>query len=118
MEAIYAAATPSLATLEILVHFSVLPRDFILSEIQIPADVKIELLPDDKLPPDWDALSPVAATQQFGRRWAEELRTAVLCVPSSILPIERNYVINPRHFDFPRITFLPSTPFRFDPRLK
>ena len=34
---VYAAASASLATLEILVQYSVLPRDFVLTEIHIPS---------------------------------------------------------------------------------
>jgi RES domain-containing protein len=118
VEAIYAAANPSLAALEILVHFAVLPLDFVLTEIHIPDGLAIEFVTDDRLPRDWDASSPIPATREFGGRWARELRSAVLSVPSSIIPAERNFVINPRHPEFPRIEVLPSKLFRFDPRLK
>ena len=118
MEAIYAAATPSLAVLEVLVHFSTLPHDHVLTEIEIPTRVSVETVRAKDLPVDWQALSPKPMTQEFGRRWANELRSAVLVVPSSIMPMERNYVINPLHPDFFEIKFLPSTAFRFDPRLK
>ena len=118
VEVIYAAATPSLAALEVLVRYTVLPRDFVLTEIHIPVEVGIEVVVDHDLPPGWQSLSPVPATQEFGRRWAKELRSAVLSVPSTIIPLERNYVVNPLHPDFPAIEFLPSKPFQFDPRLK
>jgi RES domain-containing protein len=36
VEAIYASATISLAVLEILVHYSVLPKDFVATPIEIP----------------------------------------------------------------------------------
>jgi RES domain-containing protein len=110
--------TVSLAALEVLVQFSVLPRDFVLTEIHIPAVVIVEFVSEQDLPTDWRSLSPSPTTQEIGRRWAVELGTAVLSVPSAIVPIERNYVLNPRHPDFGQIEFLPSTPFRFDPRLK
>lgn len=118
IQAIYAAATPSLAVLEVLVHFAVLPRDYVLAEIEIPTEVAVETLRTKDLPRGWQSCAPNPATQEFGRRWAFELRTAVLSVPSSIVRIERNYVINPLHRDFSKIRFLPSRPFRFDPRLK
>jgi RES domain-containing protein len=118
VEAIYAAATVSLATLETLVHFSVLPRDFVLTEIHIPVRVGIETIQERDLPSDWHTFSPSASTQEIGRKWVVELRSAVLFVPSAITPAERNFVFNPKHPDFRQIKFLPSTPFRFDPRLK
>jgi RES domain-containing protein len=118
VEVVYAAATVSLAALEVLVQFSTLPRDFVLTEIHIPAAILIESLHEQDLPTDWQAFSPSSTTQEIGRRWAVELRSAVLSVPSAIIPVERNYVLNPSHPDFGQIQFLPSTPFRFDSRLK
>jgi RES domain-containing protein len=97
IEVVYAAATTSL---EVLVHFSVLPRDFVLTEIQIPPTVVIESLHEKDLPAGWDSLSPWHITQEIGRRWAVQLRSAVLSVPSAIVPAERNYVLNPNHPDF------------------
>jgi hypothetical protein len=38
-------------------------------------------------------------------------------VPSSVLSVEYNFVLNPAHPDFALIRFRPPTPFRFDPRL-
>jgi RES domain-containing protein len=118
VEVIYAAATASLAALEVLVHFSVLPRDFVLTEIQVPASVAIESVSDQDLPPNWQTPSTSSVTQEIGRRWAIGLSSAVLSVPSATIPVERNYVLNPRHAEFRLIKFLASTPFRFDPRLK
>jgi RES domain-containing protein len=117
VEAIYAAASVSLAALETLVHFSVLPRDFVLTEIQVPEAVA-ESLDEGDLPAGWDTLSASAVTQEIGRGWAVDLWSAVLSVPSAIVPVERNYVLNQKHPGFGRIKFLPSTPFRFEPRLK
>lgn len=118
VDVIYAAATASLAALEILVHYSVLPRDFVLTPIRIPAAVRVEVLGGESLPADWNALAPTAGTQEVGRRWAEELRSAVLNIPSAIVPTEWNYLLNPKHPVFGQIKFLSSIPFRFDPRLK
>ena len=118
LEVVYAAASASLAVLEILVHFSVLPRDFVLTEIRIPASVLIEIIDEHGLPTGWDGCSPAAETQEFGRTWVIERRSAVLSVPSVIVPSDRNYVLSPSHPDFGKIQFLPPRPFRFDTRLK
>ena len=48
----------------------------------------------------------------------EEARSAVLEVPSVVVPASSIYVLNPAHPDFSQIRFLPSIPFKFDPRLK
>ena len=118
VEVIYAAMSPSLAALEILVHYDTLPTIFVLTEIRIPVRVRISQLADRDLPPKWDDQVPGAATQAVGARWILGQRSAVLSVPSSIMPIERNLVLNPAHPDFRFIRFRPSTPFRFDSRLK
>ena len=117
VEVIYASASVALAAIEILANFSVLPDDYGLTKIQIPHGLT-EVVPNNKLPKDWDALTPVRATREFGRRWARSRRSAVLSVPSSIITAERNFLINPNHPDFRQITFSAARPFRFNPRLK
>ncbi|MBC8167872.1 MAG: RES domain-containing protein [Bryobacteraceae bacterium] len=117
VEVIYAAGSPSLAALEILVHFSVLPAGYGLTAIDIP-DGLVEVLTDSRLPTDWDALVALRATRDLGGRWARSRRSAVLSVPSSVMPVERNFAINPNHPDFPQITFSAARPFSFNLRLK
>ncbi|HEX4230463.1 MAG TPA: RES family NAD+ phosphorylase [Bryobacteraceae bacterium] len=78
----------------------------------------IECVAGDLLPAGWNSPNPIAETQEPGLLWARELRSPVLSVPSSLIPAERNFVINPGHADFGQITFLPPVPFHFDPRLK
>lgn len=107
-----------MAVLEILVNFSVLPRNYVLTRIEIPDGIAIEYVSDVQLPANWDAPTPSLETQEFGALWVEESRSPILSVPSSILRTERNYVINPAHRDFDLIRFYPPQRFRFDPRLK
>jgi RES domain-containing protein len=108
-EAIYASESRSLAALEILVHFSVLPKDFVLSEIDIPDELSILRLGISDLTAGWDSEAVVEATQDIGERWTREGRYAVLSVPSTIVPAERNFVINPSHPEFPAIRFSPPS---------
>lgn len=115
---IYAAQSASLAALEVLVHYSALPRDHVLTEIQVPDSLAILRLEADELQEDWNAEIPTAATQDLGERWIREAQTVILSVPSSLVPTERNFVINPAHPALSEIVFRPSLPFRFDPRLK
>lgn len=115
---IYAAQTASLAALEVLVHYTVLPMDFQLTEIQVPENLAIARWEAAALPMGWDGDVVTSESQALGEQWAVEGRAAVLSVPSSIIPKERNFVINPVHPSFRRIKFLPSIPFAFDPRLR
>jgi RES domain-containing protein len=115
---IYAAASRSLAVLEILVHYSVLPRDFVITPISIPDGVSIMGVPDSVLADGWNQPTPIPATQEYGRTWITTNGSAVLIVPSAVMPRERNFVLNVLHPDFRKIAFGPSERFPFDPRLK
>jgi RES domain-containing protein len=54
---------------------------------------------------------------RLGDRWAAELRSPVLEVPSVLIPEESNYILNPLHPDFSRIAIGEPQDFVFDPRL-
>ena len=122
IEAIYTAQSRSLAALEILVHYAVLPRNFVLTPIRIPDDrISVIRLKEHVLPSYWNTPTPPGAgglteTQLIGIKWLPQ--TAALDLPSAIIPEERIYVLNPAHPEFQYIEFSASEPFRFDPRLK
>jgi RES domain-containing protein len=62
VEMIYASATISLAVLEILVHYSVLPKDFVVSAIEIPETIQWRKFADRSWTPD----TPLHITQADG----------------------------------------------------
>ena len=114
--AVYASESRALAALEVLVHFGVLPKNYTVTEIRIPDSVKII-----RVEVFWlGAWSPTEdwIAQSRGEEWFQNRDSAVLSVPSKIIPEERNYVLNVEHPHFRRIEFLPSKPFILDPRLK
>lgn len=115
---IYTAQSASLAALEVLVHYNVLPKDHVLTEIRVPEDLEVLAVDEAELPGGWDAIAYIPATQEIGERWIKEARSAILSVPSCIIPGERNYLINPAHSAFGKLDFQPPRPFRFDPRLR
>ena len=116
---VYTSATPSLAALEVLVHVdpSLAPTDLRLIEIDIPDGMAIEACDPARLAADWQAFPAPIALQDFGSEWLSALRTPVLSVPSAVLAIERNYLINPAHSDSARIRIVREQAFSFDPRL-
>jgi hypothetical protein len=89
VRAIYTAASRSLAVLEILVNYAILPADFAMTTVRIPTRVKIGELPRSLLAPGWQDTPTI--TQILGKMWLA--RASVLCVRSAV-------------------------PFRFDSRLK
>jgi RES domain-containing protein len=83
--------------------------------VTIPKGISFEVVTRDHLP-GWDALRPKVA-REFGTRWVNEARSAILLVPSYVARIERNVVINPSHVDAAGIqTSLPE-PVWWDERL-
>jgi RES domain-containing protein len=114
----YCSATISLCALELLVNMdvSVAPTDYVSIAVTIP-DEDIEDLPEKVLPKGWEGFPYPGKVQALGRDWAVSKRSLVLRVPSAVVPVERNYLVNPLHPDFPRVTWKVPRPFAFDPRL-
>ena len=59
----------------------------------------------------------ITLPQAFGKQWLAEKRSVILSVPSAVIRIERNFVINPLHADFGRISVSPVERLELDPRL-
>ncbi len=116
---VYTAEHASLAVLEVLVHLgsSGLLPSYIIARCEF--DPKwTERISSDDLPRDWRISPPMQSLREIGDRWVSEGRSAVLDVSSAVLPIERNYLLNPAHADFKRVVVAEPTPFAFDPRLR
>jgi RES domain-containing protein len=94
-----------------------LAGDYVITPIEWPDDLAVTSRPVETLPLNWDAREPVDGTRDLGTDWANGLATAVLIVPSAVILREDNYILNPRHPDFPRIRFFHPEPFSFDDRL-
>jgi len=69
------------------------------------------------LPEEWRSEPPPDACKALGSHWAEAGETLLLKVPSVIVPRECNYVLNPQHPDFTRLTIREAEPFGFDSRM-
>ena len=114
---VYGSQHKSLAALEQLVHFNPLTANrFKVFQFQFP-DSLIENVSLRNLPKDWRQEPPPPSTQQFGNVWVRELRSTVLAIPSIIIPEEVNYLLNPSHPDFKKITIGKPEDFSFDARL-
>lgn len=104
--AVYTAAHLSLAVLEILVHVSAeddLPADLVAIAADLPGDLGIDRMGVDELPSDWRRTPAPPTLAERGTAWLTASRTAVLAVPSAVIPGETNYILNPAHPDFRRI---------------
>jgi RES domain-containing protein len=118
---VYTAESRALATLEVSVHIDLsedLPTDRFYAEIDIPEDIEILELKIDELPENWDSKPPILETQYIGDDFVTQNNAAVLKVPSSIIPPEYNYLINPNHPDSKRIKVISKQRLVFDGRFK
>lgn len=114
---VYSSTTLSLAALETLVHIKPPERDnYVAFRFEFDASLSESVLPE-MLPAEWRAEPPGLGPAAFGDRWVREGRSAILAVPSVIIPHETNYLLNPLHSDFPKIKIGKGQPFSFDPRL-
>jgi RES domain-containing protein len=120
---VYASTTLSLAALETLVHTDpdLLPPDLLAMELE-SGGLSLEEHDDNDLPAHWRRELGQAETQAFGGRWSEEKRSALLVLPSVVLPAdagaaERNVVLNPLHPEAGSIRIVRQLPFTFDTRL-
>ncbi|RCX08936.1 RES family NAD+ phosphorylase [Extensimonas vulgaris] len=116
-EVVYTAESQSLALLELMVQDEPLRAHYVLIPAQIPDDLAQSRIDADGLPADWRTLGTREVLQSLGLAWLKSARTAVLNVPSAVLPAERNYLLNPRHPDFARIVIGEPQSLQTDTRL-
>lgn len=113
---LYASEHYSTAMLEKLVHGSgrMSPNQHCV-EITIPSGVSYEQFNAAKVP-DW-AHSTSAASKQFGDTWQASRRSLLLIVPSLVARIESNFLLNPDHPEFKKVTASLRQPIWWDARL-
>lgn len=116
---VYTSGSLSLAVLELFVHvdIDIAPGDLVAIQADIPDTLTIETIKIESLPRDWRRYPGVEALKDIGTAWASKASTAILSVPSAVIPVEHNYLLNPAHRDFKRIRLQKPVPFRFDARM-
>ena len=115
---VYTSSSISLAMLEMLVHVqsSDLLLQYAVRGVTFEEGM-VRRIVVANLPANWRGHPPPAGLQRIGDEWTAGLQSAVLQVPSVIVEGESNYLLNPKHPDFPRIGVGPEQPLGFDPRL-
>jgi RES domain-containing protein len=116
---LYSASTRALACLENVVHRRSIGKDdfFKVMVISIPDELTIAEIKRQDLPQDWSEYINYANCQVLGDSWLNSANTAILKVPSAIIPEESNYLLNPLHFDFRKVSIHATENFAFDERL-
>ena len=114
----YASESIALATLEVLVHLqvsAVLPA-YALASVRFP-DNLVEVLDTAILPINWKQFPVSPEIQAIGDHWIKDARSAILRVPSAVVPSAYNFLLNPVHPDFTQVVVDPPEPYELDPRL-
>ncbi|HWZ33755.1 MAG TPA: RES family NAD+ phosphorylase [Bryobacteraceae bacterium] len=116
---VYTSGSLALAALEFFVNWSrrSAPEPLVAIPADTAPDVSVLELEHRRLPSGWRAQPVHPATQQIGAAWIKSGASAILSVPSVIIPQERNCLLNPTHGDFKKIRIGKPEPFSFDPRM-
>ena len=117
--AVYMGLSPAICCLETFIHTSSRPTfPLKITCFILPDEPALYLEPDPGgLPSGWSALPADHASMQYGTEWLNSLSHLGLIVPSAVLPLERNVVINPAHPAVGRITVQAMYDFIYDERM-
>lgn len=115
---VYTADSAALAALELLARLNdvrALPSFVLISAVlpeRLVADLDVF-----KLPANWRSTPAPSELQQLGDAWAKARTSAALRVPSALIELQHNYLLNPDHPEFASIQTGTARPFTFDDRL-
>jgi len=119
VRAVYCSERLSVACLETLVHIRPIPRVFpasVFFALEIPDDL-LEEPALSRLPAVWNAEVVPRQTREFGTEFLQSGRAVGLVVPTAVIPLEKNVIINPLHPKFRVEDVKGPYPFFFDRRL-
>lgn len=116
---IYTSASRALAVLEFTVNVNIddIPRNLSIITLEIP-DTGMKQLQEADLPGNWKQAPAPASTKDFGSRILQSAASPVIQIPSSVIPEEFNYLLNPAHADSKAFMLLDIKDFVYDVRIK
>lgn len=123
--AVYTSASIALACLETLVHLAAsgLPLNRYLVRVDVDDAVwaaRQTLSPSslDEPPVGWDAIPYGRVSVEAGQKWLTGGASALLAVPSVVVPEEVNVLINPRHADAAKLRATKVRKWLYDARFR
>ena len=116
---VHASETLALALLEVLVRLQSSELLHAYSAIECEFDEALVHSVDmAALPPGWSRSPAPPELATLGDAWVASAVSPVLRVPSAVVPLEHNYLLNPRHPQFASIRRGVPMPFPIDLRLR
>lgn len=119
VRAVYCSESVSLALLEYYVHsknIANLPKSILVAKIEFPDSFEVEDL--DPLPVSWNQFPYSAKSASAFTRIAKDRNAFALRVPSAIVGLEYNVILNPLYKDFGKVEVIEFIELPVDPRLK
>lgn len=115
---VYLSESPAGALLETCVHTGAndVPPTYLLLAVAAAEGTPLESLAGGTLRPDW--FERVEATRKLGTEWLRSLRSALLRVPSALVPDTYNVLLNPIHPAAAGVRIESVYEYPFDPRIK
>lgn len=117
--AVYCSENIALALLEYYVHsenIATLPKEILVAKIEIPDKFVIQEL--DELPERWNQYPYSSKTTTVFTQLAQSRDFFALKVPSTIVGMENNYILNPLYKDFGKVEVVEFMTLPIDERLK
>jgi len=117
--AVYCSENISLALLEYYVHsenIAYLPKKILIAKIKFPDEFVIEEL--DELPERWSQYPYSSKTTKVFTELAKDSNRFALKVPSTIVSLESNIILNPLFKEFGKVQIVEFIELPIDDRLK
>jgi RES domain-containing protein len=117
---VYLGGSPGIAALEVLAHNArpaLLSAKFVIIEVTLPPGSVLNL-DATNLPEGWNDPDDHSLAAAIGDAWLDSGDSLALRVPSAVLPLERNLVVNVQHPQFGEVATAVPQAFAFDPRLR
>lgn len=114
---LYVSQNISLAVLEMLVNnqFKDFATSLSLLKISIPDNCEIPEIKLAKLKLLWN--EDFSYTKFMGNEFIKSMGNIAIKVPSTVIPEEHNYLLNPLHKDYKKIKIIETILFKTDKRL-
>jgi RES domain-containing protein len=114
----YTAEHLSLAIIEYFVHIDAgdPPKDLVVVAADIPDGVSCVVIHPRELPSNWRQAPAPPGLAVIGDSFAAQCKSAILVLPSALVPSESNWLINPLHPEFAKIKMRLAEPFQYDAR--
>ena len=117
--AVYCSENISLALLEYYVHsenIAYLPKEILVAKIEFPDDFVIEDLKE--IPERWNQYPYSSKTTEVFTKLSKDRNIFALRVPSTIVGLESNIILNPLYKDFGKVEVIEFINLPVDERLK